>query len=192
MQYGMPPQQGYGGMPPQQGYGGMPQQGYGQQMQGYGQQQGYDQQMQGYGGGQVLWRLYPGAGIVPYNVFSRKNQAGFPYSLQAGDEQILSRWNMMIQSLYVSRIQATVSVYPDGRAILTSNGKAPTLWRPQGGQWNALYKGQQHALTSGDQVSVDANNPECGLFTCQAESGMQPGSYGQQQGGYGQQGGEGS
>jgi len=100
---------------------------------------------------------------------------------------------MVNQVPTVSRSQCKVSVLPDGSAILTSQGScAPTLWRSPGGVWNALYEGQQQYLTSGDQVSLDANNPESAIFTCQNEgatqqAGYQQQGYPQQQGGYPQQ-----
>jgi hypothetical protein len=81
----------------------------------------------------------------------------------------------------VSRSQCKVTVYPDGNALLTSQGScAPTMWRQPGGPWNALYDGQMEWLTDGCQVSLDANNPEGAVFTCQQEMG----GYDQQQGGY--------
>ena len=88
----------------------------------------------------------------------------------------------------VSRAQCKVSVYPDGGAVLTSLGTcSPTLWRSPGGQWNALYEGQAQYLSNGDQVSLDANNPEGAVFTCQSEAAVQQGGYPSQQG-YMQQG----
>ena len=94
----------------------------------------------------------------------------------------------------VSRSQCKVNLYADGTAVLTSHGScAPTLVRAQGGAWIAIYADQTHYLTSGDQISLDASNPEGAVFTCQNEAGGadqqqgQQGGYGQQQGGYGQQ-----
>ena len=77
--------------------------------------------------------------------------------------------------------------------------------RNQGGAWIPIYAGQSHYLTSGDQISLDASNPEGAVFTCQNEAGgadphqgygMQQQGYGMQQGygqqqGYPQQGGYG-
>ena len=95
----------------------------------------------------------------------------------------------------VSRSQCKVNLYADGQAVLTSQGScAPTLVRSQGGAWIPIYADQTHYLTSGDQISLDASNPEGAVFTCQNEAGGagqqqgQQGGYGQQQqGGYGQQ-----
>ena len=86
----------------------------------------------------------------------------------------------------VSRVQSTVQVLRDGTPVLISNGKQPTLWREQGGQWNALYKGQKKRIANGDQISVDCYNPEGAVFTCQDDS-AQAGGGQQMQGGYGQQ-----
>ena len=78
----------------------------------------------------------------------------------------------------VSRSQCTVTVYPDGNALLTSKGScAPTLLRSQGGQWTALYDGQTQWLQNGDQIGLDASNPESAVFTCQ-QTYPQQGGYG--------------
>ena len=54
-----------------------------------------------------------------------------------------------------------MSVAADGGAVLTSLSKVyATLFRTPGGPWNALYQGQTCYLSHGDQVSLDANNPE--------------------------------
>ena len=66
-----------------------------------------------------------------------------PYTLRNGDEQVLSRWNMMQESGYVSRMQCLVKILPDGTPMLTSIGKAPTLVRTRGGPWQPLYNRQQ-------------------------------------------------
>ena len=142
MQYGYDQQQGYG---QQQGY---------DQQQGYGQQGDYQQQ-QGYGGGsQALWSIHAFSGVMGHNKFSgavsELNKDRFrsvcekygqlPYTLIGGDERILCRWNIVNDpGTSVSRSQCKVSLYPDGTAVLTSMGScSPTLWRSQGGPWNAL------------------------------------------------------
>ena len=56
-----------------------------------------------------------------------------PYFVQSGEELVLSRWNMEVQKLHVSREQCTVSVLGDGTASLLSCGKPPTLWRSRTG-----------------------------------------------------------
>ena len=63
------------------------------------------------------------------------------------------------------------------------------MWREgYGAPWRALYKDESQVLSSGDQVSLDCNDPEGAIFTCQDESAMQQGGGYQQDGGY-QQGG---
>ena len=110
-----------------------------------------------------------------------------PYTVSTGEELTLGRWNMMQPSPYVSRAQCKVVIMADGTAILTSVGKPPTGIRARGGQWNALYFGQHHILSDGDQVSLDIyNNPEGAVLTLQNEGAMQQGGYQQQ--GYAQQG----
>ena len=109
----------------QQGYGG-----------GYGQQQGYGAQQQGYGS-QVLWRIYGANGVCGHTMFTgavsavNKNRFGsigekysqLPYTLVANDERILSKWNMINNQVpTVSRSQCKVNLYPDGTAVLTSQG----------------------------------------------------------------------
>jgi hypothetical protein len=183
---------------------------YGQQ--GYAQQPGYDAYQQGYAqqgfAQQVLWRVYPVAGVGGHSRFSGAvsalNQGRFgsvnqkydqmPYELIANEERILCRWNMMQPVETVSRSQCKLTVYPDGNLVLTSQGScAATLWRQyQGAPWNALYEGQSTYITDGCQVSLDANNPEGAVFACQQEmgGGGGGGGYGQQQqAGYPQQGG---
>jgi len=141
--------------------------------------------------GEVLWRIAKAAGVAGFNFFVDENLVyhGLPYTLRAGDEQVLSRWNMLEQKLTVSRVQAVVQVLADGTALLESRGKAPTLWRACGGPWYALNRGEQAPLADGDQVSLDPYNPEAAVFTCHDERALQQGGYqqsGYQQGGVGQ------
>jgi len=166
----------------------------------------------------VLWRLAGFAGVAGFSGVSgfagakksthyqleyvdEGKPCQLPFRLSVGDEQVLSRWNMVEQKLTVSRVQATVKVLADGSAKLTSEGKGPTMWRPGGGPWYSLSTGEGLTLSDGDQVSLDCNDPEAAVFVCEAESAMQQGgyqqqgqgdyqqqgSYGQEQGGYGQQ-----
>ena len=206
LQYGQP-QQPYG--QPQQGYG-QPQQGYGQPQQDYGQQQqGYGQPQQGYGGqqqqgGPILWQIHAASGIVGHSRFTgapgRFNSVAekygyLPYTLCAGEDVALGRFNMMQQSPYVSRVQCSLQVGYDNSLVLTSLGKPRTIVRLPGAPWISLTRGQKHVLQNGEQIGLDVMNPEGTVFTCMAEGGaMQQGGYGQQQaqGGYGgQQGGYG-
>ena len=109
---------------------------------------------------------------------------------------------MFEQQLTVSRRQAVVRVLADGTAALTSCGRGATLWRARGGAWVALQWGDSLLLTDGDQVSVDCNDPEGAVFTCQEQSAaqhggghlqqvQQGGGHPQQNGCYDQQGGGG-
>lgn len=105
-------------------------------------------------GAEIVWRV---AGL-------RGVDAG--HTLRSGDERVLSRWNMLTQKLTVSRKQGVVQCLADGTATLTSEGKGPTLWRELGGPWCALQRGGAVYLSEGDQVSLDASDPEAALFTC--------------------------
>ena len=125
-------------------------------------------------GGQVLCRVVGRAGIHYWCTYALKN----------GDVQALSRFAMLNQKVTVSRVQCIVQVH-DHAATLTSCGRGPTLWRPRGHNWIALNKGEQAPLSDGDQVSLDCNDPEGAVFTCQDEGAMHQGY--QQQGGYAQQ-----
>ena len=125
------------------------------------------------------------------------------HNLQLGQRQILGRFDMMRQSPSVSREQCLVEVAPTGIPYLVSKGKPPTGLR-RNGMWYWLEWGERQRLADGDQISLDQNNPEGALFSCQVQVGgmQQPGmgggygqgygQYGGQQGGYsGQQGGYG-
>jgi hypothetical protein len=187
MQYGQ--QGGYA----QQGYD---QQGYGQQgyaQQGYAQQ-GYAQQ--GYVQ-QGAWRLDGTQGVVAHSrhfpcvgeTGPRPEYTYLPYNIAPGGEMVLSRWNMAQPSPSVSRVQAVVQVAPDGTATLHSGpyfggsqGKPPTGVRQgPGSPWYWLASGQSQVLSSGCQISLDQQNPEGAVFTCNMADGMggQPSSYGQ-------------
>lgn len=96
-----------------------------------------------------------------------------PYNLRNGEVQALSRWNMCRQRLTVSRVQCKVRVSDNGAATLTSCGKGPTLWRSWDGLWNGLNQGERQLLANGDQVSLDWQDPEAAVFTCQVQSAMQ-------------------
>ena len=69
--------------------------------------------------------------------------------------------------------------------MLTSTGKPVTGVRARGGQWNALYTGQTHYLSDGDEVALDAQSPDSAVFTFEhlAMQGFQQQGYQQQQGG---------
>ena len=83
--------------------------------------------------------------------------------------QVLSRWNMQRPNLTVSREQCKVMVAADGTAALVSCGKGPTLWRPAKGPtpWYAVSRSETCTLADGDQISLDCNDPEAAVFTCE-------------------------
>jgi hypothetical protein len=122
------------------------------------------------------WRLAGFYGVAGMRLSAFVKFGGdLPYTLRNGDEQVLSRWNMVEQTLTVSRKQAVVQCLADGTATLTSEGRGPTLWRERGGYWVALQKGDQLWLADGDQVSLDCNDPEGAVFTCQDARAFQQG-----------------
>ena len=114
----------------------------------------------------------------------QRKTSGVQYTLRPGDEQVLSRWNMISQKITVSREQCAVKVLADGTALLTSRGRGPTLWREHDGRWYALGKGESVHLSDGDQVSLDCNEPDGTVFVCH-ESPIQQDAY--EQDGYSQQ-----
>lgn len=133
-------------------------------------------------GAEVVWRVAGLCGV----------DAG--HTLRAGDERVLSRWNMLSQKLTVSRKQGVVQCHGDGTATLTSEGKGPTLWREQDGPWCALQRGGAVYLSENDQVSLDCSDPESAVFmvylcTCQSNMCTCRSSPRYQQGGSMQQGG---
>jgi len=80
---------------------------------------------------------------------------------------------MLDQRLSVSRKQCMVQVLADGTVTLTSYGKGPTLWRARAGPWQHVRNGESLVLSDGDQVSLDVNQPDGAVFTCQDETAMQ-------------------
>ena len=89
-----------------------------------------------------------------------------PYLVGAGEEKVLSRYNMLDQKLSVSLAQCVLRSAADGTATLASLGEAPTLVRAAGGGWNQLYNGETHILSEGDQISLDCDDPEGATFVC--------------------------
>ena len=127
-----------------------------------------------HGTNQVMWRVADFAGS-----HSR-------YNLRKHDVQVLSRYNMLKQSLFVSRKQCFVSCLADGTAALTSVGKGPTLWRERSGPWCMVQRGESLTLSDGDAISLDAKNPDGTVFTCEEKRVQQGGSSYHQQDGYSQ------
>lgn len=160
--------------------------------QNAGAQQGYGGQQQGYGGGSAVLNVVATYGVQAgeYVVGENRGQQHGMQGLRAGEDQVLGRYNMLMQKDTVSRAQCTVYATADGRASLVSNGKGPTLWRNSGGYWNPLHKGEMAQLSNGDQIALDQKEPENAVFTVEimGNNGQQ-GGYGQQDqyGGYAQQ-----
>ena len=165
--------------------------GYDQQQQ-YQQQGGYDQwavpsyQQEGqYGaqagyGAQVQWRIDATVGVaaMPQTSFPALPKCHvLPYYVRNGEDQVLSRCNMLFKSDTVERVQCMIKALADGTTtVIGCGGKSPTLVRSRGdGQWGPLYKGEKRILLDGDQISLDAYNPEAAVFTCTEESAAQQG-----------------
>ena len=90
-----------------------------------------------------------------------------PHTLRGGEELVLSRWHMQRPKLTVSREQCKVMVAADGTADLVSCGKGPTLLRQSGAPWYAVSRSDTCPLAHGDQISLDCNDPEAAVFTCE-------------------------
>ena len=117
-------------------------------------------------GGRVLMSVKGGNGIHYWCNYALKN----------GDVQVLSRFAMLRPKLTVSRVQCVVQIH-DGTATLSSSGRGPTMWRPRGQYWIALFEGDQVPLNDGDEVSLDANDPDSAIFVCQDEDTLRQGGY---------------
>lgn len=127
-------------------------------------QQGYDQQDYALqqqqwqpslgGSGRFLLRLVPVTGArSPIRRGGKANLAG-------GDEQIIGRFDMVDQDVYVSRKQCILQVAADGTATLTSLGKPPTLVRGRdGGPWYGLRKDETHVLSDGAEICLTGKAP---------------------------------
>ena len=124
--------------------------------------------------------------------YTQQDYSYLPYALCNGDTHVLSRWNMIKQKLTVSRMQCKVDVAADGTATLISLGRGATMWRDRSaaqeqvspenlscllyaaewprGPWNGLTKGETRVLRDGDQISLDANDPDAAVFTCQSSA----------------------
>ena len=143
----------------------------------YNEQTGASQWDPPQSGGEVLWRVTPFSGTRCYVERGVQPRC---YELRNGDRQVLSRFSMLTQKLTVSRVQAIMHVQ-DGTATLSSCGRAPTLWRGRGLPWVALANGDQAPLTNGDQVSLDCNDPEAAVLTCEQVGAVQQDAYAQPQ-----------
>lgn len=125
-------------------------------------------------GAQMIWRVVPTAGVLT------------DHAVRGGEEQVLGRFDMADPSPYVSRKQCLVQVAANGSgATLVSTGKPLTLYRAHSSApWYVLRKSRPlgddigyddattHALSDGEQISIDMRNPEGAIFTvccCQAD-----------------------
>ena len=160
------------------------------------QQQGYDaspQQSYGYGT-QVLVSVAPSRGVCLPD--SQNPVSPSICTVGNGEEQALGRYEMLEQSIYVSRKQCVVRVAFDGTTTLVSVGKPPTLVRADvNSPWYALqtsgdkrriprwildrygYKAARSPflLSGGEQVGLDIRNSESAVFMVQQSTG---GGYG--------------
>ena len=83
-------------------------------------------------------------------------------------------------------------VDPDGTAVLVARGKGQTLWKSRDDTrmgWNALYRGEEHILSDGDLISINWNDPEAAVFSCNVGY-ANPNPDAQQQQGYTQEQGD--
>ena len=114
----------------------------------------------------VLWRVAPFSGVRCY---VHRGVQPRCYEMRNGDVQVLSRFSMLTQKLTVSRVQCIVQIH-DGTATLSACGRDSTLWRGRGLPWVALNNGDQVPLTDGDQISLDCNDPEAAVYTCEEQA----------------------
>ena len=120
----------------------------------------------------VLWRVAPFSGVRCY---VHRGVQPRCYEMRKGDVQVLSRFSMLTQKLTVSRVQCIVQIH-DGTATLSACGRDSTLWRGRGLPWVALNNGDQVPLTDGDQISLDCNDPEAAVYTCEEQAQQEQGA----------------
>ena len=112
---------------------------------------------QGYGA-QHVWRVFPTAGVYS------------EYAVRSCEEQVLGRFDMIEQSVYVSRQQCVVRVAADGTATLLSIGKPPTLFRAHAAAPWYVRRQSEHVLSDGEQISLDVRYPESAVFTITSDA----------------------
>lgn len=105
---------------------------------------GWDSAQQGYAK-QVLWTIVPTQGVHQKE-----------YQLRNGEDHVLGRYDMIRQSLYISREQCVVRVAADGTASLLSIGKPPTVVCSAAGECYGLQRGLAHALKDGERIALKA------------------------------------
>jgi protein phosphatase PTC7 len=127
-------------------------------------------------GPHTRWVLSAQVGGAAYDSSGRTTR---PYTIGAGEEQVLGRYDMASQNPYVSRQQCIVRTATNGTATLVSIGKKPTGWRASAGDaWLWLEKDDSRLVTHGSQVSLDVQNPEGVIFSVEQEGLMQPQQHG--------------
>ena len=89
-----------------------------------------------------------------------------PIQLHSGEEQIIGRFDMAEQDVYVSRAQCAVRVSADGSLQVTSLGKPPTLVRANGGLWAGVRKDEARMLADGTEICLTGK--ALSLLACQA------------------------
>jgi len=127
----------------------------------------------------VVWRVAPGHWDEPpaghWGGSKQSTGVASEYALRNGQTQVLGRYDMIEQSLYVSRAQCAVQVDADGTATLVSLGKSPTVLRGRVGgsrypsPWFGLRKEKPHVLISGEEIGLEWAKPEAAFFTISCE-----------------------
>ena len=102
---------------------------------------------------QTLVHVEPTAGV--YNTYEVRN----------GERQVLGRWDMDCPNPYISRMQCTIDVSPDGTAAITSVGKPPSALRAPDGEWYEIRPGESYVVYDGQEFSLDCLTPETAVFT---------------------------
>jgi hypothetical protein len=114
-------------------------------------------------GERVVWKVKSTKGWGP--------RFGGVYKVASGEEEVLGRYDMFLDKPWrpwVSRKQCLVRVSADGTPSVVSVGKPLTGWRPRGAyDWEWLGKGEARELAEGDEISLDYNEPEGTVFTCE-------------------------
>ena len=112
--------------------------------------------------------------------YGRRGSPLTEYTVRAGTEQVLGRYDMFQQNLYVSRAQCLVSVAADGVCTLVSIGKPPTVFRPHGDtSWYSLTREDgPYFLQNGDHIGLVWKEPEAAFYQVACEDGQSDGIHG--------------
>lgn len=103
------------------------------------------------------------------SIFLNKRYYEMPYYVVNTEEHKLSSANLYYDAPMIEQVQCKIKTRSNGdTGLLGIGGISPTLVRSvrdgQWGEWDLVYKGQNRWLFSGDQISLDYNNPEAALF----------------------------